>query len=142
MHEEDQEDSYPCHQSKSSCHFSLLKMNTISNDYFRNSSLYDSSYNEETFYCYSHLLDGEYSYQECNDTRSILLTSHIFNSSQVNNQMQFDLFENFQFNQPIYDNFYDNIFEKMFLRRKLFKNKIWILIILMLILFQIIYFIA
>ena len=46
MHEEDQEDSYPCHQSKTSCHSSLLEMNTISNDYSKNSSFYDSPYNE------------------------------------------------------------------------------------------------
>ena len=43
MHEDDQEDSYPCHQSMSSCHYSLLEMNTISNDYFQNYSFYDSS---------------------------------------------------------------------------------------------------
>ena len=49
MHKEDQEYSYPCHQSMSSCHSSLLEMNTISNDYFQNSSFYDSSYNGETF---------------------------------------------------------------------------------------------
>ena len=62
MHEEDQEDSYPCHQFMSSCHSSLLEMNAISNDYFQNSSFYDSSYNEETFSFYNHLLDGEDSY--------------------------------------------------------------------------------
>ena len=88
-------------------------MNTISNDYFQNSSFYDSSYNEETFSSYNNLLDGEYSYQDVNDTSFILITSHIFNSSQVNNQRQFDLFDNFKFNQPIYDDFYDNKFEQI-----------------------------
>ena len=85
-------------------------MNTISNDYFQNSSFYDSSYNEETFSSYNHFLDGEYFYH---DTSSILITSPIFNSSQVNNQRQFDLFENFQFNQPIYDDFYNNKLEQI-----------------------------
>ena len=113
MHEEDQEDSYPCHQSIFSCHSSLLEMNTVSNDHFQNSSFYDSSYNEETFSSYNHFLDGEHSYQDVNDTSSILITSHILNSSQGNNQRQFDLFENFQFNQPIYDDFYDNEFEQI-----------------------------
>ena len=80
-----------------SCHSSLLEMNTISNDYFHNSPFYDSSYNGETFSSYNHLLDGEYSYQYVNDTSYILITSHIFNSSQVNNQRKFDLFENFPF---------------------------------------------
>ena len=97
----------------SSCHSSLLEMNTISNDYFQNSSFYDSPYNEETFSSYNHLLDGEDSYQDVNDTSSILITSHIFNSSQVNNQRKFYLFENFQFNQPIYDDFYDYKLEKI-----------------------------
>ena len=103
-------------------------MNTIFNNYFQNSSFYDSSYNEETFSSYNHLLDGEDSYQDFNDTSSILITSHIFNSSQVNTRRKFDLFENFQFNQPIYDDFYDNkleqldvilliLFKKMFPRR-------------------------
>ena len=113
MHEEDEEDSYPYHQSMYSFHSSLLEMNTISNDYFQNSSFYDSSYNEETFSSYNHLLDGEYYYQDVNDTSSILITSHIVNYSQVNNQRQFDLFENFQFNQPIYDDFYDNKLEQI-----------------------------
>ena len=76
MHEEDQEDSYPCHQSMSSCHYFLLEMNTISNNYFQNSSFYDSSYNEETFSSYNHLLDEEVSYENINDTSSILITSH------------------------------------------------------------------
>ena len=68
MHEEDQEDAYPCHQSMSSCHYSLMKMNTISNDYFQNFSFYDSSYNEETFFSYNHLLDGKDSYENINDS--------------------------------------------------------------------------
>ena len=34
MHTKDQDDLYPCYQSMSSCHSSLLEMNTISNDYF------------------------------------------------------------------------------------------------------------
>ena len=59
------------------------------------------------------MLDGEDSYQDVNDTSSILITSHIFNSSQVNNQRQFDLLEDFQFNQPIYDDFYDNKLEQI-----------------------------
>ena len=42
MHKEDQKDSYHCHQSMSSFHSSLLEMNTISIDYFQNSSFYDS----------------------------------------------------------------------------------------------------
>ena len=93
--------------------FSLLEMNTISNDYFQNSSFYDSSYNEETFSSYNHFLDGEDSSQDVNDTSSILITSHIFNSSQVNTRRKFDLFENFQFNQPIYDDFYDYKLEQI-----------------------------
>ena len=59
------------------------------------------------------MLDGEDSYENINDTSSIFITSHIFNSSQVNNQIQFDLFENFQFNQPIYDDFYNNKLEQI-----------------------------
>ena len=59
------------------------------------------------------MLDREDSYQDVNDNSFILITSHIFNSSQVNNQRQFDLLENFQFNQPIYDNFCDNKLEQI-----------------------------
>ena len=59
MHKEVQEDSYPCHQSMSSCHSSLLEMNTISNYYFQNFSYYDPSFNKETFSSYNQLLDGE-----------------------------------------------------------------------------------
>ena len=69
--------------------------------------------NEETFYSYNHFLDGEDSYQDVNDTSSILITSCIFNSSQVKNQRQFDLFDNFEFNQPIYDDFYNNKLEQI-----------------------------
>ena len=67
--------------------------------------------NEETFSTYNHLLDGQDSYHNVNDISSILITSHIFNSSPVNNHRQVDLFKNFQFNQPIYDDFYDNKLE-------------------------------
>ena len=113
MHEEDQEYSYPCHQSMSSCHSSLLEMNTISNDYFHNFSFYDPSFNKETFSSYNQLLDGEDSYEKVNDTSSTFITSHIFRSSQVNIQRKFDLFKNFQFNQPIYYDCYDNELEQI-----------------------------
>ena len=108
MHEEHQEDSYPCHQSMSSCHSSFLEMNIICNDNFKNFSFYDPSYNKETFYSYNQFVDGEDSYEKVNDTSSAFITSHIFSSSQVNTQRQFDLPDNFQFNQPIYDDCYDN----------------------------------
>ena len=109
----DQQYSYPCHQTISSCHSSLLEMNTISNDYFQNFSFYDPSFNKEIFPSYNQLLDGEYSYENVNDTSSTFINSHIFSSPQVNTQRQFDLYENIQINQPIYDNFYDNKLEQI-----------------------------
>ena len=59
------------------------------------------------------MLDREDSYHDVNDTSSTFITSHIFSCSQVSTQRQFDLFNNFQFNQPIYDHFYDNKFEQI-----------------------------
>ena len=59
------------------------------------------------------MLDRENSCENANDTSSTFITSHIFNSSQVNNHRQFDLFGNFQFSQPIYDDFYDNELEQI-----------------------------
>ena len=97
----------------SSCHSSLLEMNTISNDYFHNFSFYDPSFNKETFSSYNQLLDREDSNDKVNDTSSTIITSHIFSSSQINIQRQFDIFENFKFNQPIYDDFYDNELEQI-----------------------------
>ena len=105
-------------------------MNTISNYYFQNYPFYDSSYKEETFSSYNHLLDGEYYCLDVNDTSSILITSHIFNSSQVNKHRKFDVFENFQFSPPIYDDFYNNELEQTrldfayLIHENVFKEKI------------------
>ena len=85
IHEEDREDSYPCHQSMYSCHSSLLEVNDISKGNFQDSYFYDSSFNKETFSSYNQLLDRENSCENANDTSSTFITSHIFNSSQVNN---------------------------------------------------------
>ena len=97
IHEEDREDSYPCHWSMFSCHSYLLEVNDISKGNFQDSYFYDSSFNKETFSSYNQLLDRENSCENANDTSSTFITSHIFNSSQVNNHRQFDLFENWEF---------------------------------------------
>ena len=91
-----------------SCHSSLLEVNDISKGNFQNSYIYDSSFNKETLSSYNQLLDRENYYENVNDTSPTFINSHIFSSSQVNTQRQFDLFENFQFNQPIYDYCYNN----------------------------------
>ena len=96
-----------------SCHSSLLEVNDISKDNFQDSYFYDSSFNKETCSSYNQLLDRENSCENANDTSYTFITSHSFNYSQVNNHRQFDLFENFQFSQPIYDDFYDNELEQI-----------------------------
>ena len=106
---------FSSHKYMSPFHSSSQEMGAISKGNFKNFPSFDSSYNKAVFSTYDKLLDVENSHQinDVSDTSSTLASSHIFNSSQLNNKRKFDFLENFQFNQPIYDDFYDNKLEQI-----------------------------